>query len=150
MEMFEKLNYIELSGKKYPFKCDILVLERVQEKYGDLAEFENKLSGFVPGVDENGKITRNDEGKILGYYGEPNMEALGDLLFWTVEEGIDIEREEQKNEMEVPEKKKLIRSVDLAPRELSEILRKEFVGCFERKNGKPTQTKSKTTEKPEK
>lgn len=148
--MFEKLNYIELSGVKYPFKCDMLVLEQIQDKYKDLAEFENKLSGFVPGIDENGEYTRNDEGKIIGYYGEPNMEALGDLLFWTVEEGIEIEREEQKNEMKVPEKKKLIRSVDLAPRELAEVLREEFVRCFERKNGKTTQTKSKATEKPEK
>lgn len=146
--MFEKLNYIELSGIKYPFKCDMLVLERIQDKYKDLAEFENKLSGFVPGVDEDGEYTRNDEGRIIGYYGEPNMEALGDFLAWTIEEGIEIEREESGAEMEIPERKKLIRSVDLAPRELMEILRKEFSRCFERKNGKTTQTKSKTTEKP--
>lgn len=148
--MFDKLNYIELSGVKYPIKCDMFVLEKIQDKYKDLAEFENKLSGFVPGVDENGEYTRNDEGRIIGYYGEPNMEALGDFLFWTIEEGIDIEREEHGAEMESLEKKKLIRSVDLAPRELMEVLGKEFTRCFERKNGKPTQTKSKTKEKPEK
>ena len=148
--MFEKLNYIELSGVKYPFKCDRLVLERIQDKYSDLSEFENKLSGFVPGVDEDGEYTRNDKGRIIGYYGEPNMEALGDFLIWTIEEGIEIEREEHGTETEFPERKKLIRSVDLAPRELMEILRKEFSRCFERKNGKTTQTKSKTTEKPEK
>lgn len=146
--MFEKMNYIELSGVKYPFKCDMLVLERIQDKYKDLAEFENKLSGFIPGVDEDGEYTRNDEGRIIGYYGEPNMEALGDFLAWTIEEGIEIEKEESGAEMEIPERKKLIRSVDLAPRELMEILRKEFSRCFERKNGKTTQTKSKTTEKP--
>ena len=148
--MFEKMNYIELSGVKYPFKCDMLVLERIQDKYKDLAEFENKLSGFIPGVDEDGEYTRNDEGRIIGYYGEPNMEALGDFLAWTIEEGIEIEREESGAEMEIPERKKLIRSVDLAPRELMEILRKEFSRCFERKNGETTQTKSKTTEKTEK
>lgn len=148
--MFEKLNYIELSGVKYPFKCDMLVLERIQDKYSDLAEFENKLSGFVPRVDEDGEYTKNNEGRIIGYYGEPNMEALGDFLVWTIEEGIEIEREEHGTEAELPERKKLIRSVDLAPRELMEILRKEFSRCFERKNGKTTQTKSKTTEKPEK
>lgn len=148
--MFEKMNYIELSGVKYPFKCDMLVLERIQDKYKDLAEFENKLSGFVPGVDEDGEYTRNDEGRIIGYYGEPKMEALGDFLAWTIEEGIEIEREESGAEMEIPERKKLIRSVDLAPRELMEVLRKEFTRCFERKNEKPTQTKSKKTEKPEK
>ena len=145
--MFQKLNRITLSGTEYPIKCDLLVLERIQDKYKDLAEFENKLSGFVPGVDEDGEYTRNEEGRIIGYYGEPNMEALGDFLEWTVEEGIDIDREENGSEMETPERKKLIRSVDLAPRELMEILREEFRRCFERKNGKTTQTKSKTTEK---
>lgn len=44
--MFEKTNYIELSGEKYPIKCDILVLERIQDKYEDLSEFENGLNGL--------------------------------------------------------------------------------------------------------
>ena len=146
--MFEKLNHITLAGVEYPIKCDMLVLEQIQDKYGDLAEFENKFTGFVPEKNEDGEYTRNEEGRIVGYYGEPDMSALGDLLFWMVEEGIDIEREEQGTELKVPERKKLIRSVDLAPRELMEPLRKEFSRCFERKNAKTTQTKSKTTEKP--
>ena len=33
--MFEnKLNTITLSGKEYPMKCSILVLEKIQDKYG--------------------------------------------------------------------------------------------------------------------
>ena len=51
--MFEKTNYIELSGEKYPIKCDILVLERIQDKYEDLSEFENGLNGFTPAVDDH-------------------------------------------------------------------------------------------------
>ena len=46
--MFEKTNYIELSGEKYPIKCDILVLERIQDKYEDLSEFENGLKRLYP------------------------------------------------------------------------------------------------------
>lgn len=148
--MFEKLNYIELSGVKYPFKCDMLVLEQIQDKYGDLAEFENRFTGFAPAKNEDGECKRNEEGQIIGYYLEPDMTALGDLLFWMVEEGIDIEREELGTEAEVPERKKLIRSVDIAPRELVEVLREEFNRCFARKKGKSTQTKSKTTKEPEK
>ena len=37
--MFEKVNYIELSGDSYPLKCDILVLEKIQEEYKNLTEF---------------------------------------------------------------------------------------------------------------
>ena len=108
--MFEKLNHITLSGTEYPIKCDLLVLERIQDKYKDLAEFENKLSGFVPGVDEDGEYTRNEEGRIIGYYGEPNMEALGDFLEWTVAEGIDIDWEENGFELEMRKRQKLIRT----------------------------------------
>ena len=68
--MFEKTNYIELSGEKYPIKCDILVLERIQDKYEDLSEFENGLNGFTPAVDENGEYKRNEEGRLVGFYGE--------------------------------------------------------------------------------
>ena len=59
--MFEKIKYIELSGEEFPIKCDILVLEKIQDKYEDLSEFENKLNGFTPAVDENGEYKRNEE-----------------------------------------------------------------------------------------
>lgn len=39
--MFEELNYIEMSGKKYPIKCDLVVLEKIQDEFGDLNEFED-------------------------------------------------------------------------------------------------------------
>ena len=99
--MFEKTNYIELSGEKYPIKCDILVLERIQDKYEDLSEFENGLNGFTPAVDENGEYKRNEEGRLVGFYGEPKIETLRDALEWMVQEGIEIERENGKEIQEV-------------------------------------------------
>ena len=64
--MFEKLNHIELSGESYPIKCDLLVLEKIQDEYGDLSDFENKLTGFVPDIDEYGEYVRNEEGLLVG------------------------------------------------------------------------------------
>ena len=40
--MFESLKYIELSGEKFPIKCDMVVLEKIQEEYGNLDLFEGK------------------------------------------------------------------------------------------------------------
>lgn len=40
------INHIELSGVKLPIRCDMLVLEKIQEDYGDISEFENKLIGL--------------------------------------------------------------------------------------------------------
>ena len=140
--MFEKTNYIELSGEKYPIKCDILVLERIQDKYEDLSEFENGLNGFTPAVDENGEYKRNEEGRLVGFYGEPKIETLRDALEWMVQEGIEIERENGKEIQEVSGKT-LTRKVDMAPKELAEILHAEFARCFRRKNPKTTQREKK-------
>ena len=131
--MFEKTNYIELSGEKYPIKCDILVLERIQDKYEDLSEFEN------------GEYKRNEEGRLVGFYGEPKIETLRDALEWMVQEGIEIERENGKEIQEVSGKT-LTRKVDMAPKELAEILHAEFARCFRRKNPKTTQREKKGKE----
>ena len=143
--MFEKIKYIELSGEKYPIKCDIFILERIQDKYEDLSEFENRLNGFTPAVDENGEYKRNEEGRLVGFYGEPKMEALRDALIWMVQEGIEIEQENGKDIQEVSGKA-LIRKVDMSPKELAEILHEEFARCFRRKNQKTTQ-REKTEKK---
>ncbi len=46
--MFEEMNTIELTGRKYPIKCDLLVLEKIQDKYGTIGEFEQKLMTWEP------------------------------------------------------------------------------------------------------
>lgn len=111
-------------------------MERIQDKYEDLSEFENGLNGFTPAVDENGEYKRNEEGRLVGFYGEPKIETLRDALEWMVQEGIEIERENGKEIQEVSGKT-LTRKVDMAPKELAEILHAEFARCFRRKTRKP-------------
>lgn len=41
--MLDKMNYVELEGKKYPYICSIGVLEAYQEKYGSVNNFQNAL-----------------------------------------------------------------------------------------------------------
>ena len=111
--MFEKVNYIELSGDKYPLKCDILVLEKIQEEYGDLTEFENNLTGFVPKRDEEGELVRNEEGFMVGVYGIPDAKTLRKALMWMVQEGLEIEG----TQMEITEVD-IARKVDMSPVDL--------------------------------
>lgn len=140
--MFEKVNYIELSGDKYPLKCDILVLEKIQEEYGDLTEFENNLTGFVPKRDEEGEIVRNEEGFMVGVYGIPDAKTLRKALMWMVQEGLEIEG----THMEITEVD-IARKVDMSPVELGHVLRDEFSKCFKRKNGETTQRETEETQK---
>lgn len=136
--MFDGLRYIELSGKKYPIKCDLIVLEKMQDEFGKIGEIENKLTGFVPKKEEDGRWKRNKEGLLLGTYETPDIKVLNKTLCWMVKEGLDIESGNgyEQNKMD---EKAIIRSVDISPRELSDILHEEFSKCFERKNEKTTQ-----------
>ena len=38
--MFEKMNEITLSGEVYPLRCDMVVLEQIQDAYGTVEVFE--------------------------------------------------------------------------------------------------------------
>lgn len=131
--MFEEVEKISLSGQEFPIKCDILVLEKIQNKYGELSIFENGLSGFTPKVDENGEEVRNEEGLLIGTYGMPDIAMLNDALVWFVMEGMDIEREHGKEYPEITNAA-LLRKVDWHPKDLGSKLHDEFARCFRRKN----------------
>ena len=142
--MFEKkVEYLELSGQKVPIKCDLLVLEKIQEAYGDLSVFENKLMGFVPSLDEEGNPEKNEDGLQVGKYGMPDIKVLNQALIWFAEEGAVCE----ECEADRPEGTDLLRMADIRPDDLGNMLHKEFMRCFERKNESPTQkvdTRNKT------
>ena len=135
------INHIELSGVKLPIRCDMLVLEKIQEDYGDISEFENKLIGFEPIYNEDGSAKVNENGKSVGKSTLPDIKTVHYGLWEFVKEGIDCSEQEIKYS-----EKDLIRMVDISIGELSDLLHEEFMRCFKRKNQNPTQkeTKEKT------
>lgn len=136
--MFEKVKHITLSGKEYPYKCDLVVLEKIQEEYSDIGDFENKISGFTPSRNEDGTIERNEEGFMLGTYGIPDLKVACKALCWMIQEGLEIEAEEKKEPVPSISEKEIIRAVDFSPYDLGKILQKEFSRCFARKNDQTT------------
>lgn len=137
--MFEGLTYLELSGKKIPIKCDMCVLEKIQDTYGNISRYEWELIGFHPSLDENGECTRNEEGNVIGAYEVPDIKLLNQALIWQANEGWDIEEENGKEAQRLTDKQ-LLRAVDISPAELGRKLREEFARCFTiRKNEETTQ-----------
>lgn len=134
--MFEKLNYIELSGEKFPIWCGMEVLEQIQEKYEDISDFEKNLLGYKVKKDEKGSPKRDEKGEEIGYYGLPNIEMLNDALYWMVSAGLEIEAEQEKGELKKIERKHLLRKVDISVSELTQKVHDEFMRCFTRKNVK--------------
>lgn len=131
--LYEDMRYITLSGEKFPIRCDLLVLEKIQDEFGDIAGFENKLIGFIPAKEEDGTTKKDEEGRTVGISGPPDIHALLFALTSMTEEGLRCQGKDPE------EKEKLARMVDMSPKELSAILHGEFMRCFQRKNQEPTQ-----------
>ena len=119
----------------------MLVLEKIQEDYGDISEFENKLIGFEPIYNEDGSAKTNENGKSIGKSTLPDIKTVHYGLREFIKEGIECSAQETKYS-----EKDLIRMVDISIGELSDLLHEEFMRCFKRKNQNPTQkeTKEKT------
>lgn len=79
--MLGKLEYIEISDKKYPLSFSLNVMEQVQETYGSMDEWMNTLQA------------------------EPGKEIKMKDLIWTfqqfINEGIEIENEETNDSTQI-------------------------------------------------
>lgn len=142
--MFEELKHIELSGRSYPIKCDLLVLEKIQENYGSIGEFESKLMTWEPELDKDGNEITTEDGKTK-YRGKfPETRAVNDALFWMTNEGESILAEKEARAPEHFSREHIVREVDIPLTELAGLLHEEFFRCFQSKNGKTTQRKEKS------
>lgn len=127
--MFEGMNYIELSGEQYPIKCDLLVLERLQEEFGTLTEFERRILnwGYADG-DEKKRVSKL-----------PDVKAVNEALYWMMQEGAEIRAEQSGEKMQPMEKTQVLRLVDKPLSEIAGELHEEFARCFQQKNALTTQ-----------
>lgn len=136
-----KLSYITLSGETFPLRCGMEVLEEIQEKYGSIDEFENRIMLFVPQKDEEGKEVVNEEGVAIGQYITPKIKDLGDALYLMVTAGLELEAELEGKEIRKVSRRELLEKADMMPVTLGLKLHGEMMRCFRRKNGETTQEK---------
>ena len=148
--MFDELKYIELSGKKYPIKCDLLVVEKIQDKYENINDFENGLLTWEPILDDDGNPvyeTKEDGFQRIKVRGKfPKVKQVNDALFWFACEGEAIAAELEKRRPVKIERDNIIRSVDISLVRLANQLYDEFFRCFNLKNVKTTQETETTQE----
>ena len=112
--MFEEMKKIVMQGKEYPIKCDLLVLEKLQQEFGSLNDFENGLitmeeikeekmaeeAGDLEqelqrelGVEpEEKKEEENKKYKVKF----PDMKCVKAALYYMVNEGEEIEAERER------------------------------------------------------
>ena len=83
------LQRFEFDGVSYPYKCDLVVLEKIQDRVGDLVVAEDKIRGFLPRIDSDGVMDRSTGRNV-----PPDIGLTVDALTWMIEEGIEITGEE--------------------------------------------------------
>lgn len=131
----ETLTKFSFRGDSFPIRCDLLVLEKIQERVGDIMDAENEIRGFKPRVDSDGVVDTT-----TGRWTIPSIGLVTQSLVWMMEEA----REITNGQYSIPSVKDLKQQDDYTISELATIVYKEFSSCIAGKKKKKTRQKSKT------
>lgn len=101
-----------------PIKCDLYVLDMIQQKYGTVTDFEMKLAGL-----------RQDGKEIVKC--EPSANAVAFALPLMVMEGMDIEKEEKGITYDIATERELLNAVTRDFRIIAQELHAEMKRCFQ-------------------
>ena len=132
MEQFER---IIIGGKSFPIKIDLNVLEKIQNDFESINEFERKILGLKVVTDEDGKVVFKDDDKPMMIQVEPSITAIKAVLPAMINEGLAIEAEEQNRSWEPVSDRFVFENCKIPFDMLAEIIHKEFLKCFETKKG---------------
>lgn len=131
----ETMNKFSFRGDSFPIRCDLLVLEKIQNHVGDIMDAENEIRGFKPRVDSDGVVDTT-----TGRWTIPSIGLVTQSLVWMMEEA----REITNGQYAIPSVKDLKQQTDYTIGEMATIVYKEFSSCIAGKKKKKTRRKSKT------
>lgn len=129
-----EMTKFEFRGDSFPLRCDLLVLEKIQERVGDIQIAEYEIKGFKPRIDADGVMDTS-----TGRWTIPNVSLVIQSLIWMMEEAKNI----TNGQYQIPTVTDLKQQDDYTISELSLIVYKEFSSCIAGKKKKKTQTKSR-------
>lgn len=119
--MFEKeLPKMKINGVEYPYKFDICVLEKVQQKYGDVMQFEYGIRGMIPAFKDGVLDLKETRWTV------PNIDMTCNGIVWMIQEGIEIAGSEEK----APDAKAIKRQDDYTITDLAKIVFEGYQSCF--------------------
>ena len=132
-----EMTRFEFRGDAIPLRCDLLVLEKIQDRVGDIIDAENKIRGFVPRVDADG-VTDMTTGK----WTVPDIGLVTQSLVWMMEEARTI----TAGKYAIPTTTDLKQQDDYTIYDLAKIVHKEFSACIGgKKKNKRAQSKKTDT-----
>lgn len=126
----EYLQRIKIGVHDYPVKIDLCVLEKIQEDYGSINEWERDILGIGFVTDDEGHVVIGEDNKPLAYSKEPSVKAIRAVLSLMINEGLEIEAEQMGVEWKPVSKALIDRECTTDYKVLAEIVHKEFSRCF--------------------
>jgi len=139
----EKLNTLQIGKKKYPYKCDLYVLEELQNEYQNLFEYELKLKGMRPKFDSNGNRIFREDGTFDYERIHFDIHAMNAILPLMVNEGIEINAAALGKEAETLAPEDIIRNIEIPIYDLWSMVVIEYDRCMFGKKNSQTDRKSK-------
>lgn len=125
-----ELSTIELCGKEYPYKCSMVVLEKIQKAFGgDVLAYERGIRGLKPYFDAETGI----RDKAQDVYTVPDVDMTVRSLVWMIEEGLEISG---IKDMKAPTVKEIMRQGEYTVNDLALKVFDEYAKCFLLKKGK--------------
>lgn len=112
-----ELSTIEMSGDKIPILCTLSVLEEIQDEFGTVQEFSDKLAPFLK---EKGNEKKDQKLKM------PDIHAIVYALPRFVNEGIEVYNENHKIKLEKMSNQQIFRRCDQSLLDISMALYKEL------------------------
>ena len=132
----ENLKKITIGGIEYPYKIDLNVLEKIQEEYGTIGQFERVLIGLEFMTDEKGNQMYTENGEPRMWKVAPKIRAIRMVLPWMINEGREIEAEDTGRSWEPVTEAEIARKCDIPYTDLAEIIHEEFSRCFSAKKNR--------------
>lgn len=130
-----EMNKFSFRGDSFPIRCDLLVLEKIQERVGDIMDAENEIRGFKPRVDSDGVVDTT-----TGRWTIPNIGLVTQALVWMMEEA----RAVTNGQYSIPSVTDLKQQDEYTIGELATIVYKEFSSCIAGKKKRKNNRKKKT------
>ena len=130
-----EMTKFEFRGESFPIRCDLLVLEKIQEKVGDIIDAENEIRGFKPRVDADGVMDMT-----VGRWTIPNISLVIQSLVWMLEEARVI----TNGQYQIPTAHDLKQQNDYTIGQIAAIVYKEFSACIAGKKKRKNSRKKKT------
>lgn len=130
-----EMNKFSFRGDSFPIRCDLLVLEKIQERVGDIMDAENMIRGFKPRVDADGVVDTT-----VGRWTIPDIGLVTQSLVWMMEEA----RSVTNGQYAIPSITDLKQQDDYTINELATIVYREFSSCIAGKKKKKINRKKKT------